>query len=267
MPKAACALLSTNVSVLSLGVALVALGAAGAGLVGCSGADKESTFDPTLAKEQAADPTPPGPLVAESTSGDGGPSTTAGPTSCDPKIPATFAPAWNAPRKAGACESTELSEYYGACLTNLGDTATAETCKAWRDAHPACTTCLEPSDRSGPIQWALDRKLVTLNIAGCISLVQGEGAADGCAAAYDKTLQCTRQSCDWCIEQGGAYATYQACQKSALATGVCQSLEGARQTKCAGITGASGTAKTCFPAQGETELVHYVRVEGIFCGK
>lgn len=257
--------LSKKVSfVSSLALATAMLGLSTASLAGCSDAEKESTFEPTFADAQPETP-PPGPLVPTD-NGDGG-KTPVGPTTCDPKIPDPFQPTWTPPTKQAACDDAELGEYYDACLTNLGDATTAEKCKTWRDAHASCTSCIEPTDKSGPMQWYLDRKIFTLNIAGCVGLVANDVTTDSCAAAYDRTLQCTRSSCEYCVGAGGSDATYAACKKSALSTGVCQSLESVRQTKCSGVTGTSGSAKTCFPATGDTEKDHYVRVEKIFCGK
>ena len=225
--------------------------------------EPESTFDPQFSNSQPEAP-PISDLVPDAGRPESG---VAGPTTCEPKIPDPFTPTWNAPQKTAACETADLAGYYDACLTKLGDEEAAKACATWRSSHDACTKCLEPADKSGPIQWHLDRKLMTLNVAGCVTLVQNDLTDAGCGAAFDKAVQCTRQSCDWCIEAGGAYATYQTCQNNARGTGVCQSLETARQSKCAGITGTSGSAKTCWLLQGDTEKDHFLRVQGLFCAK
>lgn len=237
-------------------------------LVACKGDDAPSTFDDQkFANNTPGDNTPPGTFVPDGgASGDAGKGPV-GPTTCAPKIPDPFNPTWAPPTKAEACDATELADYYDKCLTDLTGDAAVKACADWRAAHAACTTCIEPTNGTGPIQWSDDRKLLSINIAGCVSIVQNDTTTDGCAASYGKAVECTRDACDWCIEAGGAYTTYQSCQTTARGTGVCATLETARQSKCAGITGTSGTAKTCFPAQGDTEKDHFVRVEGIFCAK
>ncbi len=233
-------------------------------LVACKGDDDQSTFEE---KFPTTDAEPPGSTFSPD-SGKGDTGGQVGPTSCAPKIPDPFNPTYTAPAKVEACDDTELAGYYDACLLNPGDATADQKCKDWRAAHDTCTKCIEPDTKTGPIQWSLDRKLLNLNVAGCVGLVSlADGGTSDCAEAYDKAVQCTRQACEWCIEAGGAYTAYQTCQTTARGTGVCATLETARQSKCAGITGTSGSAKICFPAQGETEKDHYVRVEGIFCGK
>jgi hypothetical protein len=247
-----------------VGASLLALGTVGV-FVACKSEEEPSTFEPTFGEKDAA-AEPPGfkPDGGGTPGVDGGPPA---PTSCAPKVPDPFQPtAWKAPVKAEACDADELAGYYAACLVDPADTE--KKCETWRAAHDACTKCIEPTDKSGPIQWHLDRKLATLNSAGCISLTTADVADDGCAAAYDKAVQCTRQSCDWCIEAGGSYSAYTTCQQGARTTGVCQSLETARQSKCQGVTTkADGGASACTLAQGETQEQLFVRVEGIFCGK
>lgn len=247
-----------------VGASLVALGTIAA-FVACKTEEEPSTFEPDFGRNDSGVEPPSGfkPDGGGTAPGDGG--GPVGPTSCAPKIPDPFEPKWIAPAKTAACETEELGAYYDACLVNPADPE--KKCEAWRTAHAACTACIEPADKSGPIQWHVDRKLVTLNVAGCVSLVGSDVAEDGCAASFDKAVQCTRQSCDWCIEAGGKYETFATCQTNARTTGVCQSLESVRQTKCQGVTGTSGSAKTCWLGQGDIERDHYVRVEALFCGK
>lgn len=239
-------------------LAFLTLVAAGALAVACS-STTDSTFN-DKGTEDAEAPLP-GPLVPDASldsGADGG-----GVVACEPKIPDTFNPTWNAPVKQSACSTQDLEGYYDNCLADVGDTA---KCSAWTSTHAACTACVAPANKSGPIQWHLDGTYVTLNLAGCIALVDDVGA-DSCGAHWDKSVQCQRQSCEYCFGVGGNFAKFVECQRAARGQGVCDSVDNLRQTKCQGISGTSGTAATCFAGTGDTEKVHYVRVMGLFCGQ
>lgn len=247
------------------GLALFAaslLAVTAATLGACKEDEGPSTFEPTFGDAGDPTPPPPGTFVPEGGTAlnDAGKPPL---TKCDVKIPEGFTPTWKAPQKTSACDATELEGYYDACLAKVEDTA---SCEAWRAAHDACTKCIEPADKSGPIQWHLERTYVTLNLAGCIGLADTTTKGAECAEAFDAVMQCTRAACEYCFAEGGTYPLFQSCQTAARGTGVCQSLENTRQTKCGGVSGTSGTANTCYLLQGDTEKAHFVRVQGLFCG-
>jgi hypothetical protein len=205
--------------------------------------------------------TGPGFVVDGSSGNDG---TT--PVSCDPKLGAGFTPTWKAPTKANACTEAELGEYFDACLTNQGPDA-GDPCKTWTDAHASCTACIEPADKSGPVQWHRDRYFYTLNVAGCLALERNEPEEGKCPATYAASIECQRAACDGCFQTPNAtFENFQTCQKSAKAS-ACAGYEGKIGQVC-GTTynDPDGGAWDCFKSDKDTAKQHFVRVEGIFCG-
>src|SRR5262245_20130381 len=78
----------------------------------------------------------------------------AGPVSCTPALPASFAPAWVAPVEvAAACTGDELGMYYDTCAPD----PQAAQCTTWMSAHKKCVSCLEGPNNGGPIQVYRDR--------------------------------------------------------------------------------------------------------------
>lgn len=190
-----------------------------------------------------------------------------GPVSCNPSLPASFKPVWNAPKKSTACSLEELGGYFDACLTNQGPDA-GNPCKTWTDAHASCAACIEPSDNSGPIQWHRDRFYYTLNVAGCLAISRGEMDEGQCPATYAASIQCQRDSCNDCFRvEGATFPDFQKCQGSAKAS-ACAGYEGKIGQVC-GTTynDPDGGAYDCFrQSQDANQKEHFVRVEGIFCG-
>lgn len=188
------------------------------------------------------------------------------PVDCSPSLPATFAPAWKPPTKAAACDQGELADYYDRCVKATGVDAGAD-CKAWLSAHGGCSSCLEPKDNNGPIQFYRDRFYYTLNVSGCLSLLRNEPGDGTCPAAYSASIQCQRESCDGCVIQDGAqFADFQRCQQSAKTTG-CKTYEDKIGQLCdPTFNDPDGGAYACFRPSGEDERTHFLRVEGIFCG-
>jgi hypothetical protein len=238
----------------------VLVGVFSVAMVACDD-DSSSTFNPGDEDAGAGDSGP-----GFKTDGDTTGTDAKGPIDCTPSMPATFTPVWKAPTKSNACSQQELGEYFDACLTNHGPDA-GDPCKDWRDAHDACTKCIEPEDKSGPVQWHRDRYYYTLNVAGCLSLLRNEPNEGQCAATYAASIQCQRDSCDGCFQSGNAtFADFQNCQKSAKAS-ACATYEGKIGQVC-GTTynDPDGGAIECFMASGENARSLYTRVEGIFCG-
>jgi hypothetical protein len=191
-----------------------------------------------------------------------------GPVNCAPSLPATFAPVWKPPTKATACSPDELGEYFDACLSNAKSDA-GDPCKAWTEAHAQCAACIEPTDNSGAIQWHRERYYYTLNVAGCLALERSEPNEGQCPATYAASIQCQRESCGDCFQTPNAtFADFQRCQASAKAS-ACAS----RAAKVAEVCGTNytdpdGGAFDCFPkSKNEAPKDHFVRVEGIFCGR
>lgn len=226
--------------------------------------DDESTSKfPGGGDDAGSTDTGPG-FVVDANPGDDG----TAPLSCNPNLPGTFAPAWKAPTKASACTAQQLGEYYDACLTTQSADA-GDPCKTWTTANAACATCIEPTDNTGPIQWHRDRYYYTLNVAGCLSLERNEPNAGQCPASYAASIECQRAACDGCFgAKGATFQDFQTCQKSAKGS-ACATYETTFGQIC-GTTfnDPDGGAYDCFPQPSDANSkVHFVRVEGIFCGQ
>lgn len=240
----------------------VTVGAVVFGAAACE-ESSESTF-PTAEEDAAVEASGPGFIPPPP---DGSPGDEPLPVDCKPSLPTTFEPTWNPPTKMEVCEPEELTAYYDACVA-ASDPDAGDACKAWKDAHADCAGCLEPPDNNGPIQFFLERRFYGLNVAGCLAIVREEPEAGKCPAAYAAAIECQRVSCDDCLLQSGAqYSDFQKCQQAARETG-CERYEKDVRSACpAGFTGPDGGAYACFRPKDEDERTHFVRVEGIFCGK
>jgi hypothetical protein len=239
-------------------------------LVACSSSDSsEFPGDPPKPDAEADGP---GSFLPDTGTADG----EAGTVTCAPKLPDPFTPAWKAPTKSSACTTEELGLYFAACVQNPGKTEADGTCAKFKTDHASCGACAEPADNSGPIQWLLGRKLLRLNIAGCIAVEQEgtDAGASGCGEAYNAAVQCTRESCYSCITDANSNSLFNECQKKVTMQGICKSYETAQGTACQGYKNAGSPALACFPSSAEqTELAmtgvsesFYSRVVGATCG-
>lgn len=243
-----------------LSFVVAALGIAAA-VIACSGSDSSSTFG--SGQDAGGNDTPISPIVPDQPATDASaPSPTA---KCDPAIPASFQPTWVAPHVPKACSAAEIKDYYDACLA---DPSKRDQCATWTTAHPGCTACLEPSDKSGPVQWydtsTQPRLFFTLNVAGCIALKQDKLAATDCGGAYNAAVQCTRSSCTTCLETGGSFAQFKTCQQAVKQQGICKSYETQMSQTC---QGAASATVDCFQGSTEAQDVFFQRVQTIFCGQ
>jgi hypothetical protein len=226
----------------------------------------ESTFDPEPPKPDVED----GPISSLIPDG-GGPgdgSPEAGPASCPPAIPAAFAPTWTAPTKTAACTAPQLKGYYDACLADPAKTEADGTCSKFKAAADtaACGACAEPDNKTGPVQWQLNRKFYTINVAGCIAITQNAPEVGKCGEAYNAAVQCTRQSCESCFDIGGTFDQFRDCQKSVQGTGICKSYETAQGTACTGYKDTGSPALACFNSGTELQEAHFTRVVATICG-
>lgn len=248
----------------SLGSLAVLAGVVVAGsssLVACSSSN-DSTFGDGV-DSGPPDPGPISPLVPEAGADGGG---EGGAKQCTPSIPAEFKPSWTPPTKAtpAKCTADELQGYWDACLK---DASKKEPCVAFANAHKDCTACIEPADKSGPVQWHQERLYYTLNVAGCIALQQpGKTGPDDCGGAYNAAVQCTRESCQGCFATGGTFTEFSECQKKVSSQGVCASYQTVQSDACQGIKEAGKPTLQCFLGNGEALETLFVRVEGFFCG-
>lgn len=188
---------------------------------------------------------------------------------CEPVIPDNYKPSWNAPAKPsspGPCAAGDLTAYYDECLATLGNPDAGNACDTWKAANAACTSCIEPANNSGPIQWHQQRFYYTLNVAGCIAIKQDAYEEAACGGAYNAAITCEREACAGCFKTGtSTFADFRACQNAASMVGYCKSLETQQASVCTGVKTATETAP-CFKDAAEDNKTFFTRAMGIFCG-
>lgn len=231
------------------------------GVSACSDDDTTSTFQDGT--PDAASDASPGFVVGEGGASDAAPDATA---TCAPNIPDGFKATWLVTARGDGvpCSAADIDGYYSACLASLGTDA-GDACATWTAAHAACTTCIEPANLSGPIQWHQNRFFYTLNVAGCIALEQGKFGEQDCGGAYNAAVSCSREACKGCFESGASFEAFRSCQGAASQTGLCKSLETQQASVCQGVQTAEAT-KSCFKETAETSEVFFKRVIATFCG-
>lgn len=238
---------------------LVLMMGVGVSVYACS-SEETSTFDE---KNPTADSGPPPGTFVDGGSTEGG--LDAGTFVCTAKIPDPFTAGWTPPQKRSGCATLqEISDYVAACAVDLN---AKEQCAAFRAAHADCTACLEPADGSGPFQWGKDRKVVRANIGGCVGLAQNDVTEDGCGFAYATSVQCQRESCDYCLDyQTLSSSDLSKCQNSAKQQGICASRENLVKNKCQGLSGADASTAACVPtSSAEPPGTYYPRLAAVFC--
>lgn len=244
------------------------LGASSAIVAACSD-DDESTFGEGK-PEAGADS--PGTFNVDGGGGDDGslPGDAEPGAKCEPVIPDGYKPAWNPPSRTdagpGPCSDGDVAAYYDACLASLGSPDAGSACDAWKTANAACTTCIEPADNSGPIQWYQQRYYYTLNVAGCIAIKQEKFGETDCGGAYNAAVTCEREACSGCFKTGSStFGDFRTCQNAASMVGICKSLETQQSATCSGVKGDPATSP-CFKGTSEDEKTFFTRAIGIFCG-
>lgn len=202
---------------------------------------------------------------------------------CTPSLPVTFKPTFVVPVATNDCTTTQIGEYYDACLAvnGKGDVRLMDTsCSDWIAANKTCGDCIEQNedgdpdsgtaDKSGPIQIFRHRLYFGLNNGGCIAIEQGKSDDTSCAYAYDVSTQCRRDACAGCFDKSGVnFKNFTSCQDVAT-TGVCKTYDSPADSACVGYkdAGSSLSAVDCFPkASNEERKVFMSRVAGKFCAK
>jgi hypothetical protein len=238
-----------------------------AGLFACSSSDSPSTFG-NGGQDPSADSGTISPIVPDQSAGDASANAAA---KCDPAIPPSYSPTWTAPTKAVACQPEDITGYYDNCIKNIADPSSKTTCATWTAAHTACTSCLEPTDKSGPYQWydssTQTRIAFTINVAGCIAIEQNKMAATDCGGVYAASVDCQRASCATCLDTGGSWAQFRTCEQAVKQQGICKSYETQASATCTDLTKAGAPTLNCFQGSTEAQDVFFQRMETIFCGQ
>jgi hypothetical protein len=167
-------------------------------------------------------------------------------------VPPALKPVKTSP---GACSAQDISDFDAACL-NANGSVTA--CTAFTTAHPACRMCLvsTSTDASwGPVvQYS---GIESLNVAGCLSLVDAANAA--CARSVQNLTLCVHAACDPAcpVTDNASYMLWRTCSTAAQAN-ACSTYRQA--ATCS--TMASGRA-ACAGASFEAE---FLAIAPLFCG-
>jgi hypothetical protein len=191
------------------------------------------------------------------------------PPPCPPASVAAFKPSWKPPlaSKSGACNQTQISGFFAACL---GGASSAAGCEAFVQSNAACSACLQSNDTDaeyGPVIWHANRLYYTTNIAGCIADEQADAGADGCGAAYQAVVQCKESACTTCLSATSPdFAVYATCESQAGSE--CQSFITALKSTCGTALGnSSSPVAVCIPPSTDTAEEAYLQLAPVFCGQ
>jgi len=130
-----------------------------------------------------------------------------------------------------ACTAALIADFYSSCL---GPGASSTTCDpSWGSgedtAHQDCQTCLvtpSTAESWGPlVEYG---STVSLNVAGCVELLDPGAPGVSCATAVQQADECEHQACDaTCpVTDDTSFANWRACV-AASATGACATYTGA----------------------------------------
>jgi hypothetical protein len=278
---------SALVAIAATGVAS-ALGGAGCSQEAASGGADAEPFDAgrDVTRSDAYGGAPPDVRTADAY---GGAPSFCDPPAVTPRFDAVPPAPPTAPWGAGACTSTALEGFVDACV---GAAASLVNCTQWRQANPACATCLVSPEgtsprtmfTSSPSVTAADDNALALpgtwvrdTIGACLNHF-----AAGCGESYFTFANCLGAACDDEANcRGATGAQIDACQDEAIGggQGVCGAPAIAAlgsNGKCRGVfpedAGAQLTGRACFarPAEDTTTeagvRAFFVRVGGYFCG-
>jgi hypothetical protein len=183
---------------------------------------------------------------------------------CGPGDVSGFQPTWHPPTGAhqGACTTAQFPAYYTACLD---PNATVTTCDAFTQANAACAACITTDDTAaqyGPLVNRTQIGVVSVNVAGCIALL--EPCNLGCAQAYAANDECTETSCgpNCPVVDDISFQDYQACTQTADQCG-CATRNASAQCVTQ-LTGSQHPAGQCLA--GTTFQQFYDFVAPLFCG-
>jgi hypothetical protein len=167
-----------------------------------------------------------------------------------------------------ACTAALIADFYAACLGPMASAATCDpTWGSGQDAaHQACETCLltpvSATSWGAVIQFG--NKTVSLNVGGCIELLDSGagGAGVACATSVQQADGCQHKACDaTCpVTDDTSFANWKACV-SASETSVCASYTSA--AGCDRVELDAGPAARCINAQTFEE--QFVAIGEVFC--
>jgi hypothetical protein len=165
-----------------------------------------------------------------------------------------------------ACTTALIADFYASCL---GPSASTTACNpTWGTgedtAHQTCQGCLVTPE-SAATWGALVSfgSTVSLNVAGCIELLDPGAPGVTCATFVQQADECEHRACDaTCpVTDDASFANWRACV-SAAGTSVCAAYAG--PAGCAQSQHDAGPALRC--VNGATFEEQYAAIAAVFCG-
>lgn len=177
-----------------------------------------------------------------------------------------FTPTWVAPTALGQQRcSAEQVDAIMHC--QLEPDANVVACQAITADKPNkdCATCLfseSTAARFGPV--ISGNGVLSLNLAGCIALLEPNVTNTGCGAKRQALDECTERACPYPIESDDAVAAGTTCFETARKT-VCSTF--AAGVACVDDLTAPGARAEVCALPGATPFVeHAIRYGNLFCG-
>jgi hypothetical protein len=133
---------------------------------------------------------------------------------CRPQTATSFSPTWKPPQAMpNDCSDAQIDDEFTRCESA---SATVAECTAFnRDpANARCRACLystEDERTYGPLVY-LKNRVLSVNVAGCLALADGNLGAAGCGARLQAFESCKDAAC---IRSCAAFDDYQRCTTEA----------------------------------------------------
>jgi hypothetical protein len=182
-----------------------------------------------------------------------------------------------------ACTAALIADFYTSCL---GPAASPAACNpAWGSGedsvHQTCQSCLvTPESAATWGSLVAFGSTVSLNVAGCIELLDPGATGVACATSVQEADECEHQACDaTCpVTDDASFADWRACV-SASAAGVCARYTG--PASCAtslaggvdggqggegGQTGQSDAGPALRCVNGASFGDQFTAIAAVFCG-
>ena len=140
---------------------------------------------------------------------------------CHPEAIDWWAPRWVPPAQPspGACTVAQIDEHYAACDGPESSIAACQKLKV--PANQTCLQCLisDPADpQYGAVVFDRHEQFTSVNLPGCIALVDGDTSAKGCGANRQLAFSCIEASCATACSINRSRLAWETCQQEAALT-------------------------------------------------
>lgn len=186
---------------------------------------------------------------------------------CKPGDVASFEPTWKAPVPPSAkCTQAQIDALLDCLLDENADQTACKTITADKNNKDCGACLLTPSSAAkyGPVISA--DGLVSVNLAGCIAIKEGDLSANGCGAKFQALNQCGDEACaaNCPVTDDASFAAYQKCTQAAEA-GACSKFAG--DAACIDdLVKEGGAAEDCDLQSAGSFIDNAKKYAGIFCG-